>query len=582
MKLNNISIREAVSSWIKDRKDAETTYGHISNWDTSGVTDMSKLFLNASEFNDPIGSWDVSNVTTMHAMFDNATEFNQPLDTWNTGNVENMAEMFSGTSPTKFNQPIGNWDVSRVTSMDHMFFNAAAFNQNINNWDTSKVQTLRGIFSGAKNFNQPLNGWNTESVTTMQRAFNNAEQFNQELSHWNTSNVTDMSGMFKGAICFNQDIKNWDVSRVKTFHSMFRDAKVFNQPLNNWYTANVETLFRMFSGANKFNQPIGSWDVSKVKDFSWMFSFAHDFNQDINSWDVSNGIDFHCMFHHAQAFNSPINNWNVSRGTNFSFMFDSASSFNQPMSNWKITIPPDKTFNSIIHGFDGFLLKAKNFNQDIDGWIEKYKISSSDEHPFRGVKSTSGKKTTRQRVINIKPAMKKELLNQLSKLIEIYNSSDSFKIVDVDLLLGDDFSEHPAIRDENKVLSFHTSYEYAYENIFCFAINPSCFFTIQMGSDKFTFIYMHVGIDNQWEDDEVFVGITSETNKPSFNTRFMRENVLWFHETKMPDTELKDKIITLGSVLTNEDASWNIFGFFDSDEIPDNLISWASLNDLDW
>ena len=37
---NDITIREAVLLWFSDRAAAEAAYGHISSWDTSGVTDM--------------------------------------------------------------------------------------------------------------------------------------------------------------------------------------------------------------------------------------------------------------------------------------------------------------------------------------------------------------------------------------------------------------------------------------------------------------------------------------------------------------------------------------------------------------
>ncbi|MDC1465978.1 BspA family leucine-rich repeat surface protein [Polaribacter sp.] len=39
---------------MDDDKLAELKYGHISNWDTSEVTDVSSLFLDAHEFNSPI------------------------------------------------------------------------------------------------------------------------------------------------------------------------------------------------------------------------------------------------------------------------------------------------------------------------------------------------------------------------------------------------------------------------------------------------------------------------------------------------------------------------------------------------
>ena len=132
MKLVNNTIREAVELWLEDQNLAEKTYGHISCWDTSDVTDMSKLFLDASSFNQPIGNWDVSNVKIMHSMFHGAFSFNQPIGNWNVSNVTDMSSMFYRA--TAFNQPIGNWDVSNVTDMGSMFEHAKSFNQNINRW----------------------------------------------------------------------------------------------------------------------------------------------------------------------------------------------------------------------------------------------------------------------------------------------------------------------------------------------------------------------------------------------------------------------------------------------------------------
>ena len=39
--MTDSNIRTAVAAWISDATAAEVTYGHISTWDTSGVTDMS-------------------------------------------------------------------------------------------------------------------------------------------------------------------------------------------------------------------------------------------------------------------------------------------------------------------------------------------------------------------------------------------------------------------------------------------------------------------------------------------------------------------------------------------------------------
>ena len=86
--LDNDSIKTAVALWLSDSAAAEAAYGHISTWDTSGVTSMSYLFCEgtgslcntaAASFNEDISSWDTSGVTTMSMMFYYASSFNQDI-----------------------------------------------------------------------------------------------------------------------------------------------------------------------------------------------------------------------------------------------------------------------------------------------------------------------------------------------------------------------------------------------------------------------------------------------------------------------------------------------------------------------
>ena len=49
--MEDATIRTAVAAWLSDSAAAEATYGHISTWDTSGVTSMSVLFYEAPSFN---------------------------------------------------------------------------------------------------------------------------------------------------------------------------------------------------------------------------------------------------------------------------------------------------------------------------------------------------------------------------------------------------------------------------------------------------------------------------------------------------------------------------------------------------
>ena len=133
-------LQTAVNEWCVNREEAIKKYYHISSWDTSLITDMSKLFYLKNNrkgyFNDDISKWDVSNVKDMRSMFSGTNSFNQPLNNWNVSNVIDMKDMFFGAK--SFNQDIRNWDVSNVKDMESMFYEARSFNQPIVNWNLSK------------------------------------------------------------------------------------------------------------------------------------------------------------------------------------------------------------------------------------------------------------------------------------------------------------------------------------------------------------------------------------------------------------------------------------------------------------
>ena len=174
LSLRNFSIYDAVKSWVsnefpKSSPNSELLlmkYGHIRWWDTSKVTNMSRLFQNAIHFNEDIRYWDVSNVTDMRNMFDNSVIFNQPINTWN---------------------------VSNVMKMDNMFQGAIAFNQSLDKWNVSNVFTMSGMFQDT-NYNHSLVKWNVANVLDIDKMFtnNNAMDSNNKLIVQNSPWIEDL------------------------------------------------------------------------------------------------------------------------------------------------------------------------------------------------------------------------------------------------------------------------------------------------------------------------------------------------------------------------------------------------------
>ena len=317
--------------------------GELATSCTTGVTDMSSLFKDASSFNGNISSWDTVQATTMSSMFQGATSFNQDISKWYTGSITSMQSMFD--SATAFNQDIGKWRPERVTDMSSMFQGAAAFNQNIGSWRTAAVTNMRGMFNGAAAFDQDISEWNTGSVTSMQSMFESATAFDQDVSKWDTSSVTDMEKMFDGAISFNRDLSSWNVVKVGStctaFFEVNAGAWTLPKPALPVYclgftTATngvtvlcpdaavgdvgvvngVEYMKRDRAGLLDLVGTANDAGLAKscttgVTDMSYMFKDASSFNGNISSWDTSSVTDMREMFYGATAFNQDLSSWNV-------------------------------------------------------------------------------------------------------------------------------------------------------------------------------------------------------------------------------------------------------------------------------
>ena len=176
--LNDSNFQDAVDLWFSDERNATWTYGHISEWNTSAVTDMSQTFKDRTDFNEDISGWDTSSVTNMYSMFLGASSFNQPIGDWDTSSVTNMQALFMLSN---FNQPLGSWDVSNVTNM-HSVFDHTPFNQPIGDWNVSSVSNMGHMFSFSS-FNKDLSIWDVSSVTSMGSMFLDTTLSNTNKGH---------------------------------------------------------------------------------------------------------------------------------------------------------------------------------------------------------------------------------------------------------------------------------------------------------------------------------------------------------------------------------------------------------------
>ena len=350
-------------------------------WTTSAaLTDCSYMFAAASAFNQAVDFSDTSGVTTMSDMFSAATVYNngQPADlgtaplSWTTTSLADATRMFNNA--TAFNQAInftsyaslnstqlmfsqavafnnGNvgdlgtapiaWTGAAPTVANYMFNGASSFNQTFQ-LDTSRVVDLSDLFAGATRFNNGdiVNGGNkaftinTSSATTIQYMFQSCSVFNQQVTFTgSTASVTLWLSLFQYCRLFNNGVVGnlgtaplvFDTSSALTFEFMFGVCVSFNQQLVFTDTSKVTSMFAMFAGCSLFNngQTINSntapitFNTSSVTNMSNMFNNNVNFNQALAFTDTSKVINMGNMLNGCVLFKQDLSAWNVTACTNF-------------------------------------------------------------------------------------------------------------------------------------------------------------------------------------------------------------------------------------------------------------------------
>ena len=221
---SNAELKAAIANLLKvsDFECSNGPHGPIGDWDVSGVTDMSTLFVDSngnaipghSKFNADISEWDVSSATDMNRMFYQARAFNSDVSKWDVSSVTNMKYMFA--SATAFHGgDMSKWHVSRVTDMSQMFDRASSFNGDLSNWDVSIVTNTFAMFVYASSFNGDISKWDVSRVTKMTWMFGHASNFNSDISKWDVSRVTNMDAVLYETYSFTHTLCGaWKTSKA--------------------------------------------------------------------------------------------------------------------------------------------------------------------------------------------------------------------------------------------------------------------------------------------------------------------------------------------------------------------------------
>lgn len=271
---------------------------NLANWDVSETLDFSGMFSGAVKFARDLSSWAVGRARTMLEMFYRTTAFGTDgsfnLNNWDTSNVTDLTRMFSLSG---FNCPIAGWKFGPNALTSSMFEQAINFNQNISTWDVSNILAADRMFKGTTKYQVDMDGMQFLSCNNFYEMFRDSN-FNGSVKDWKFSKTPGitMDSMFEGDTFFTgEGIETWNISNVSNIGDMFRGNVGFNADITKWDVSFVNNFDGTFSGASIFNQDIGGWNTQLAKTMNGTFNDATSFNQDLSRWDVS-GVTSHIEF----------------------------------------------------------------------------------------------------------------------------------------------------------------------------------------------------------------------------------------------------------------------------------------------
>jgi surface protein len=282
---------------------------------------MSRVFYNASSFNQNLSGWDVSNVTNMSFMFNGATSFNQDISSWDVSNVTSMSHMFCGAK--SFNSDISDWNVSKVTNMSNMFYGVTL---STDNYDSLLISWSQQDVKPNVKFHGGNSKYSSVAVNSRQILVNKGWTITDGgliptfVSNWSIQEddlslilpITDQTEDF--VVDWGDETINSTLSHEYQEEGTYK-VKVYGKgefgfgPYNFNHASKLVSIeywgdIKVKNGGHQFYNcsnlvDVGDIDISHVTNMDSMFSGATSFNQDISGWNVSNVTNMYNMFRSA-------------------------------------------------------------------------------------------------------------------------------------------------------------------------------------------------------------------------------------------------------------------------------------------
>lgn len=277
----------------------------LSAWDVKGVQTIFNAFFNVNFITDPkIGSWDVSETPNIAGAFYNSNYRFTDIANWRPLAATDMSVMF--LLATEFNADLRGWELPSMLNSGGYHSGAYAWNPEYFTLTLDDYEepvnppgvgfyldengvTVKAFADTPVGHTDVFNG-TTITLADRDMIYNNGEGPSGDASQYCTTGIKDFSSIFYNNDGFVDDISAWDTSAAVTFEAMFQGASSFNGDLSYWDTSNCTDFYAMFNQATAFNTDIKNWDVSNAVQMSYMFQFAASFNQNLSCWAIDPSI----------------------------------------------------------------------------------------------------------------------------------------------------------------------------------------------------------------------------------------------------------------------------------------------------
>ena len=243
-----------------------------TKFDTSGVTNMSYMFMNSKNLTtiNGLNKLNTSNLKDIGAMFYNCNSLTSlDISSWDTSNINNVTSSLN---------------TSDMTGLFENCYNLVDLKLP-RKFITAKVRNISGMFNNTRLRSLDLSDWDISNVYNMRHLFHNDTALERlNLVGWDASIVSDTNWIF---------VNCTELTTLIDGHESEPDVTIFNGLKNNIYLTdnsklNYESIYALFRGVSADGDSYykniylpkvmqGKLDATKVKiakDKGWTIKYS--------------------------------------------------------------------------------------------------------------------------------------------------------------------------------------------------------------------------------------------------------------------------------------------------------------------